>query len=76
MCLFHATLEEGQQNYQNDCYRSNVSRQFLSGANLNSTDSCGRSSLETFHLVLSAHGLWMYTIVDHANPAALAGVVW
>ncbi|KAF7973702.1 hypothetical protein HWV62_14378 [Athelia sp. TMB] len=33
-------------------------------------------SLETLHLVLSAHGVWQYTIVNRANPALMGDVVW
>ncbi|KAF7973697.1 hypothetical protein HWV62_14368 [Athelia sp. TMB] len=32
--------------------------------------------LETLHLIFSAHGVWTYTIIYHADPAALAVVVW
>ena len=76
MRLFQATLENGQQTSQIDRHRSNVSRQCLSRANLCSAASCDRSFLETLHLVLSAHGVWQYTIVDRANPALMGDVVW
>ncbi|KAF7973332.1 hypothetical protein HWV62_15591 [Athelia sp. TMB] len=33
-------------------------------------------SLETLNLVLSAHGVWRYTIVNRANPALMGDVVW
>ncbi|KZP34631.1 hypothetical protein FIBSPDRAFT_1035624 [Athelia psychrophila] len=32
--------------------------------------------LETAHIVLASHGVYTYTVIDHANPALLANIVW